>query len=89
MDAISSLVKHRAPNDDDFRYLSTQNVVFGGTASTPAALTAWGRNENGESEPPIGETFVAISSGSGHTCALREDGTHGSVWQHGRPGHAA
>ena len=34
-----------------------------------------GRNEAGEATPPEGEQFAAISAGSEHTCALRQDGT--------------
>ncbi len=32
-------------------------------------------NSFGQSEPPAGEVFTAISCGDLHTCALRPDGT--------------
>ena len=34
----------------------------------------WGRNIEGQANPPEGETFATISSGAFHTCGLREDG---------------
>ena len=42
----------------------------------------WGKNENGEASPPVGEHFIAIDTGiglqdSGHTCALRQNGSAG------------
>ena len=35
----------------------------------------WGEDDEGQTSPPTGERFTALSSGARHTCALRDDGT--------------
>ena len=34
----------------------------------------WGRDDEGQSSPPAGETFTTIAVGDRHTCGLRADG---------------
>ena len=34
----------------------------------------WGRNDDGQSNPPSGERFVAISAGNSYACGLRVEG---------------
>jgi len=43
--------------------------------STNGIITGWGRNNNGQSTPPEGTNYIAISAGTYHGLALREGGS--------------
>ena len=38
------------------------------------SASCWGDDDYGQTTPPKGERFIAISVGHSHTCELREDG---------------
>ena len=37
-------------------------------------MLCWGDDDDGQSTPPSGESFVAITAGDVHTCGLQQSG---------------
>ena len=45
------------------------------TIASPASIVAWGWNGYGQASPPVGNNFVAIAAGDGHSLGLKQDGS--------------
>ena len=54
---------------------------------TNGAISCWGQNSFGASDPPSG-TFKSVSAGFGHTCGVRIDGVV-SCWERNDSGQAS
>jgi hypothetical protein len=52
----------------------TSDGVFAITP-VPGSLRGWGRNDNGQTDVPDGNDYIAIAGGGFHSLALKEDGS--------------